>query len=149
MAEIAPGPAGQVGGEGSVEAAVAADVSRHAVVVEDVAGGPVRADASVVQDDDAGREGGGFAAVMGDVQCGDPVVGEQIADVGDELFAAILVVSGDGVVVQQQPRGGGQGTRYGDALPLATGQAASLAVGEMSDAQSVEPGPGLVTGLGP
>ncbi|GAA3114676.1 hypothetical protein GCM10020254_71480 [Streptomyces goshikiensis] len=102
----------------------------------------------VGQYEDPVGERNGLDGVVGDDEADAAELGEVDAQGVPHTGPGGLVEGGEGLVQEQQPGPGGEGAGQGDALGLASGELGGLAVGEVADAEPVQPGLGPRAGLG-
>jgi hypothetical protein len=87
-------------------------------------------DGALLQANDLGTEEQGFLYVVGDGEDGDVVLGGMMLHAGQEGIAEGSVEAGEGLVEEDQVRGGdGEGAGEIHALALAAGEVAREAVG--------------------
>ncbi|SCD49957.1 hypothetical protein GA0115244_104885 [Streptomyces sp. DvalAA-19] len=102
---------------------------------------------AVVQDQDPVGQRDRLDRVVRDDQA-DPAELREVAAQGvPDMGPGGLVEGGERFVQQQQARTGGQRTGQGDPLGLASGELAGPAVGQVADAEPVQPGLRLAPGL--
>jgi hypothetical protein len=92
-----------------------------------------------VQDGHVIRHRRGLVSIVRHEQCRRAGLGEELAQVGEQLAPGRGVQAGEGLVEQEEPRSDGERPREADPLRLATGQSVRRTVGETRDAEALEP----------
>ena len=106
------------------------------------------ADGAGDEDDDFVGEAEGFVAVVGDEEGGDAGLAGDAGKVFDEGGTGGWIECGEGFVEEEEFGLDGEGAGQADALGLAAGEFAGVAIGEGADAETIEPVGGGVAPLG-
>ena len=90
----------------------------------------------------------GEVEIVGDENAGQPVLGVQPLDEGEDGFGGFAVEVAGGLVGEEKPGAGDEGAGETDALLLAAAEFAGAMVGAGGEADLVEPSAGLLEGFG-